>query len=330
SYQTESFPTFVKAGNILPLDEFINESGFDRDYIFERAWKVAIYGGTTYGIPWRGAVSILYYNKELFEKAGLDPEVPPETMDEFLEYAKKLTGVEEDVYGFGVGPRDYHQNGQWNLRWGGAWFNDDLTRCVADSEESIAGFQFLADLFHVHKVAQPGAIAGQEPGTYGYFRDGKIGMTTQQPSLVTQIRNEKPEFKLGAAYVPKGPAPEPAGRACYSGVGMLAISKASKHAKEAWTLIQWLLTPEALRSWIGCLSAAVWAKVPLYEDDPVLSIVENARQYVFFWPYSEWVFKFWDLVTTYLEAIILGEMRVREGVTELVQKVNDILSESQV
>ncbi|NPV09639.1 MAG: sugar ABC transporter substrate-binding protein [Anaerolineae bacterium] len=328
SYQTESFPTFVKAGNILPLDDLMAQSGFDKGYMLDLSWTCAEFEGKTYAMPWIEGGSCMFYNKDLFEQAGLDPETPPDTMDDFLVAAQKITELGDDIYGYSCGPRSYHEVGQWGIRWGGAWFNEDLTECIADSEESIAGFQFMADLLFKYEVSQPAAIAGQEPGTTGYFRDGFIGMITAQSPTANSIRAEKPDFPLGAAFVPKGPAPEPNGRAAYGGVGMLAIAQASRHVPESWTLLEWLVTPDALKSWIGCLGFSTAAKtVYVFEEDPVLAVAEEGRRFHFFWPYTEWVFKFWDVITTYTEAIQLGEMTAEAAMKECTQKVNDILAE---
>ena len=330
SYQTESFPTFVKAGNILPLDDLIAQSGFDLGVMLARAIEIVTYSGKIYAMPWIEGGSILMYNKDLLEKAGLDPETPPDTMEQFLEYAKKIRALGDDIYGYAVGPRDWHENGYWGLRWGGSWFNEDYTQCLADSEEFIEGYQFMADLFFKDQVAMPAAITGQEPGSYGYFRDGKVGMTTYQSIVANSLRRDNPDLKLGGAYVPKGPAAEPAGRAAYGGVGALAIAKDSKHIPESWTLVQWLVTPEALKSWIGCLGFAVARNdVSMFADDPVLKVGEDGRQFHFFWPYTEWVFKFWDQEATYLEAIQLGQMEVEPALKELTAKINDILKEAQ-
>ena len=77
SYQTESFPRFVNAGHIMPLDEMIASSGFDRSFFYERAWQPGTYGGTTYSFPWIIGGSNLFWNKDLFEQAGWDPDTPP-------------------------------------------------------------------------------------------------------------------------------------------------------------------------------------------------------------------------------------------------------------
>jgi multiple sugar transport system substrate-binding protein len=324
SYQTESFPRFVNAGQILVLDDMMKTTKFDREFFYPRMWETATYGGKVYSIPWITGGSNLFWNKELFEKAGLDPEKPPDTVDDFLSAAQKVT--KGDVYGFAATPRDSHENAQWPRRFGGDWFDKDLAKSTIDSPEAVKGFQFLSDLFFKSKVALPGPVAAQEPGVLGYFRDGKVGMITGQNTLANTVRKQKPDFKLGAARVPKGPAPEPQGRAAYGGVGMLAIAKASKFPDQSWTLSQWLVTPDALKMWIGGLGfMSVSPKVNYYPDDPVLSAAQDTLQYTFFWPYRGWVFKFWDIESTGIEAILLGQRPVEEAVKDMAKKISDLL-----
>ncbi|HEX5414745.1 MAG TPA: sugar ABC transporter substrate-binding protein, partial [Chloroflexota bacterium] len=185
SYQTESFPTFVNAGNILQLDDLMKTTNFDKDFFYPQSWTTATYSGKLFAVPWILGGSNLFWNKDLFEKAGLDPDKPPDTMDDFVNYAKKLTNG--DVYGFATPSKDTHENGQWPRRFGGDWFSKDLSKCVADSKEALAGFQFLDDLFHKQKVAMPAAIVDQQPGLLGYFEAGKIGMITAQNTSANTI-----------------------------------------------------------------------------------------------------------------------------------------------
>lgn len=325
SYQTESFPRFVTAGHILQLDDLIAASGFKKDFFYPRTWETATYGGKIYSLPWIIGGSNLFWNKDLFEQAGLDPEKAPDTTEEFLDAAKKITALGNDTYGFSTA-RDWHENGQWPRRFGGEWFDAEMTKCIVDSPEAIAGFQYLYDLIYKDKVSMPVEIASQEPGVLGYFRDGKVGMITGQNVTANTIRQQKPDFKLGASRMAKGPAADPQGRACYGGVGMLAIAGKTKFPQESWTLSQWLVTPDALKSWIGCLGfMSVSPEVNYYPDDPVLTICQDTLQYTFFWPYRSWVFKFWDIEGSGIESFMLNQATVADAAKEIATKVNDLL-----
>ncbi|HEX5415740.1 MAG TPA: extracellular solute-binding protein, partial [Chloroflexota bacterium] len=277
-------------------------------------------------VPWILGGSNLFWNKDLFTKAGLDPDKPPDTMDDFVNYAKKITNG--DVYGFATPSKDTHENGQWPRRFGGDWFNKDLTQCVADSKEALAGFQFLDDLFHKHKVAMPAAIVDQQPGLLGYFEAGKIGMITAQNTSANTIRKAKPDIKIGAARMAKGPADDPMGRACYGGAGLLAVAKTTKAPEQSWKLINWLVTPDALKMWIAALGfMSVSPKVNYYPDDPVLSAAQDTLKYTVFWPYTEWIFKFWDIESSGIQTFVLGQTPVDQAVKDLTQKVNDMLAQ---
>lgn len=78
---------------VIPLDDFIAKDG-GQEYIddFIPAFmKNSYYDGKTYSIPFQRSTIIMYYNKDQFKEAGLDPEKPPTNWDELREYAKKLT-----------------------------------------------------------------------------------------------------------------------------------------------------------------------------------------------------------------------------------------------
>ena len=61
---------------------------------------VGTYDGRLYGVPLYADVSALFYNKDLFEKAGLDPNKPPTSLAEIREYADKITALGGDVKGY--------------------------------------------------------------------------------------------------------------------------------------------------------------------------------------------------------------------------------------
>ena len=330
SYQTESFPRFVNTGHIMPLDDMIESTNFDRSFFYERAWGPGTYDGTTYSFPWIIGGSNLFWNKDLFEQAGHDPDTPPDTVEDFLSLSQDITALGDDIYGFGSHPASWHENGQWPRRFGGHWFNDDLTECIVNSAEAYDGWYFLDALYHEYEIAMPGAISGQEPGVGGYFRDGKIAMITSQNVFANSVRSEKPDFRLGASRMATGPAEGTRGRACYGGVGMLAIAAKTAHPQESWDVIETLVTPDLLTSWIGCLGfMSVSPHVNFYPDDEVLTTAQGTLEYTFFWPYRGWIFKFWDIESTSIESFILGQRTVEEAVEDMVVQVNDMLREEE-
>ncbi len=150
-------PEMASFGALQPMDELLGEAGIKADDFVPRAWSLGVIGGKRYGIPMDTHILGLYYNTELFQKAGLDPNKPPVNSDEFVAAAKKLT----------TGPNQWgvaiHSSTAWPVRYwmgflqqqGGKMFTDDLKKAAFNDAKGKAAFQFMSDLIHVHKVAPP-------------------------------------------------------------------------------------------------------------------------------------------------------------------------------
>ena len=150
-------PEMASFGALQPMDELLGEAGVKAEDFVPRAWNLGVIGGKRYGLPLDTHVLGLFYNTELFEKAGLDPNKPPQTMDEFVAAAKKLT-VPPNQWGLAI-----HSSTAWPVRYwmaflqqqGGKMFTDDLKKAAFNDAKGKAAFQFMHDLIHIHKVAPP-------------------------------------------------------------------------------------------------------------------------------------------------------------------------------
>ncbi|HSC72339.1 MAG TPA: extracellular solute-binding protein, partial [Candidatus Methylomirabilis sp.] len=80
-------PEMAQFGALQPMDELLAEAGVRAEDFVPRAWNLGVIGGKRYGIPMDTHILGLYYNTELFEKAGLDPSKPPVTREEFVTAA---------------------------------------------------------------------------------------------------------------------------------------------------------------------------------------------------------------------------------------------------
>jgi multiple sugar transport system substrate-binding protein len=151
-------PEMVRMGALAPMDDLLAGSGIKGDDFIPRAWNLGVVEGKRYGVPMDTHVLGLYYNTELFEKAGLDPKKPPvNSREEFVAAAKKLT----------TGPNQWGlaipSSTAWPVRYwegflaqqNGKMFTDDRKKAAFNDAKGKAAFQFMSDLIHVHKVAPP-------------------------------------------------------------------------------------------------------------------------------------------------------------------------------
>ncbi|RKX51948.1 MAG: hypothetical protein DRP30_07105, partial [Thermotoga sp.] len=94
-------------GNYKILEYIQSDPTFDMNDFYDVAWEYSKYKGKICAIPYNISTPVLIYNKKLMKEAGLDPNHPPQTWDELLEYAKKITkdlngDGEPDVWGLNI------------------------------------------------------------------------------------------------------------------------------------------------------------------------------------------------------------------------------------
>ena len=105
TFHQPALAQYTSLGVLQEIDDYVDAVGIVGTDFVETAWNGGVIDGKRYAIaidmhPWA-----LYYNRELFRQAGL-PDRAPQNMEEFIEFAQKLTYVTEDgvqQYGFGMG-----------------------------------------------------------------------------------------------------------------------------------------------------------------------------------------------------------------------------------
>lgn len=144
-------------GQIIPLDDYIQQAGIDLTERYGTTGGLVsayTYEGNLYAMPDRGGALILYYNKDMFDQAGLSYPTADWTWVEFLDAAQRLTvrnGDTVDVYGFAAG--DWWPWWMSFIYMNGGAILDETGQPVVNSPEAVEAMQFYNDLVYVHKVA---------------------------------------------------------------------------------------------------------------------------------------------------------------------------------
>ncbi|WP_425432211.1 ABC transporter substrate-binding protein [Halobacillus massiliensis] len=179
------------------LDDIVGDKVKEDDY-HEKGWESATVDEKLYGVPLDIHPLMFYWNKDLFEEAGLDPDTPPANREEFLQYAKKLTDADKQQYGFVVPtlwpqqfifPTLVHQNG-------GDLYADGKAQFTSDPV--VEALQFELDLIKKHKVS-PADV--QQDGEVTLFLQGKNAMHLNGPWMMNQW--EESGINYGVAPVPQ-------------------------------------------------------------------------------------------------------------------------------
>jgi multiple sugar transport system substrate-binding protein len=195
--------TYSKEGSILDLSDFFTATGVDKNDFLPSSLQVGNFGGKQYGIPMQMFDSTnLYWNKDLFKAAGLDPEKPPTTFDELETMAVKLTDASKGQYGFGMfasaAPQWYAVFIKGN---GGDVVDMANNKSVLNSDANMKTFEYLHRLAFTENVS-PKSTGGVAMDNL--MQSGKLAMYFNGPWAIPGLKSHNINF--GIAQVPAGSA----------------------------------------------------------------------------------------------------------------------------
>lgn len=241
---------FVGAKFIQPLPR----DAFPHDVIEKEFYPIVQTmkrDGEYYGLPTAVRTLALFYNKKLFQEAGLDPNKPPQTLDEYLEAAKKT--VKRDAAGnmlsagavIDMPGQDLHWWREVLLRqMGGKPYSDDNKTVAYDSEAGAKALNWYADLQRVHKVGQAGFMDEGQAA----FRAGRAAMTVDGSFRLGAFGGIK-NFEWGVAELPASADGKRSNFASYW-VNAITAKPTGAKLEAAKKFMAFTTSPEAMQVWL--------------------------------------------------------------------------------
>lgn len=228
-------------GSLLALDPLIEQDqDFDLEDFYPSLVQTCRYQQKLYSLPRYTSVYVLFYNKDLFDAAGLEYPDDTWTWDDYLAAAKRLTVKSSDPdkrrYGAVIdfwGARIY----PWIWSAGGEILDKQQRKCLLDQPPAQEALQFLVDLRLKYGVCPPNTIADKKTNI-AVFTNGHAAMF-QTGAWDIQTMKEAKTLRWGVAPLPKRKQ-----HATLLGTENYAIAKETKHPKEAWELFKFLLSKE--------------------------------------------------------------------------------------
>ncbi|MCI9534926.1 MAG: sugar ABC transporter substrate-binding protein [Lachnospiraceae bacterium] len=234
---------FMSNDMLLDLtDKVANSDVIKMENYYEDIAELYQFNGKIYGIPKDYDTIGLWYNKTMFDEAGIDYPDETWTWDTMAEAAKKLTKEDGSQYGF-ASPASYNQDGYYNLIYsmGGSVLSEDKAKSCWDSPETIKAMNWWYD--NLVKESMPSQQVMGENTADVLFSSGKSAMVMQGSWMVAAFRdNEYTAANCDVAVLPK--AEDGTRISIYNGLGWAAAAGGS-HTEEAWKLLEYLGSEEA-------------------------------------------------------------------------------------
>lgn len=233
-------PQFTTQGAYLDITDRIAALPF-ADSIAPSHVDVGTVDGAEHTVPLTMDLSVLFYNKDLYEQAGLDPEQPPTTLEEFAEHARAVDELGDDIHGthFGGNCGGCLVFTWWPSIWGDGHevMNEDGTESFLNSPEAQAVYDVWKGLYE-DDVTNPETPDEAGPTWTGFFPEGNIGV---MPMPSTTLGLMPDSFETGVAPI----VGIDGGESTFVGGDSLGIGANSELVDQAWNFIAWTLSDEA-------------------------------------------------------------------------------------
>ncbi|MBD0709696.1 MULTISPECIES: ABC transporter substrate-binding protein [unclassified Streptomyces] len=252
SFTTSNVGKFCASGALADLKPFIEKDGLDLDKIFPKVLQeYTQFEGKRCSMPLLSDAYGLYYNKDAFRKAGLDPEAPPKTWSQFTEVAKRLTKPKGDSYeqlGFMPTYLGYetvveHYMPQWKHQ----GFFDAQGKSTVGTDPAFAEMMtyqksLVNALGGFQKLDKYRTTFGDEWGPTHPFHTGQVAMQLDGEWRLNFTKKAKVPFEVGVAPLPVADADvADYGKGFLSGT-IMGIAPQSKKQNAAWELIKFMTT----------------------------------------------------------------------------------------
>ena len=250
SFSADNSGAFCSSGAWVDLKPYMDRDGISDDIFPPAPRSYTQYDGTRCALPMLADAYGLYYNEDMFKKAGLDG--PPKTVSELTEYAKKLTVKNPDgslkVVGFNP-VMNWYSNTPANFgpMFGGKWV-DDAGKSTIGSDPAWAKLltwqKELIDWYGYENLVKFQAGLGDEFSPSNAFEKGKVAMNVDGEWRTAFIADEAPDLPYNTAPLPVDDDNPDLYGGGYTTGNIAGIPKTAKHPEQGWALLKFLTTDD--------------------------------------------------------------------------------------
>ncbi len=278
--------SFAFTGSLSDLTAQAAKAGITAKDYYNFSWSEASLEGKLYAIPTSTDVRILYYNKDHFSAAGLDPEKPPTTIQELDDTAAKLTKKDGTRYSQ-IGFIPWLGQGwlyTYGWLWGGSFYDDKSGMVTTADPKNIAAATWYGSYGTKYSISDIDAFqASFGSNAQDPFLVGLVSMQVSTNGTVNSIKQYKPDMKYGLAVLPV--APGQTSTSTWSGGWSNVIPKGVKNLDTAFTFVKYMGSAQGQLTWAKNASGAFLPTSTEAAKDPYFPQANGAT---------------WDMVTKLL------------------------------
>ena len=324
-FRENELAEYVDLGLIAPAPDYI-ERIVQENSVNEMIREAPYFSGICYGIVHHAGWTVLYYNRAHFREAGLDPDHPPRTWDEFIDYAERLTKRSADgaIEQAGISLRKTGYKQGTAEKWltffysaGGIPFDEEGTISYFNSDAGKAAFNFYKTVLFDKNIDSV-TLDGDQRG----FGQGRVSMFIREDHVIYWLGENFPEIDYGIAPIPVLDSTYTS----YSSGGAfpMVVNSRSPHQEEAWRFLEFLLQDASYLRYVRAVNAQpvlkTVADLPEFKENPLLQTYRN--QPVFLPPKFAHDKYSLELIGTYVERFAYGHLSADETLERMTNEIN--------
>lgn len=337
SLATQRF-TLANAEMAIPLDDLIAKDNEGKEYIndFLKGFMEDSYvEGKIYSIPFQRSTMVLFYNKDAFIEAGLNPDTPPKNWQELIEYSKKLTIDKRK----GVGLALNSGSAQWgftgfalqNSKNGENLMSKDGKKVFFNTEENVEALQLWLDLQNKYEVMEKGIVQWTDLPTQ--FLAGEVAMIYHTTGNFNNIK-ENAKFNYGVAFLPGN---KRLGAPTGGGNFYITPNLSPEKEEAAWKFIKFMTSPENVAKWsieTGYVPTRESAYKTeelknFYKENPLALIAYEQLEYAKPELTTYNAPQIWRILNDSIQSAVTGEKTAKEALDYAQKEATEILKDYQ-
>ncbi|RKX79228.1 MAG: sugar ABC transporter substrate-binding protein [Spirochaetes bacterium] len=321
----ENFVNYASKGVLLDMSSLADsDSTFTSDIFYPRAYNAFNYKGMQLGLPESFSTVVLFYNKDLFDQAGVGYPKEDWTWEEAIVAAKKITNREKGIWGLNSGIQfwEFYKKVAQN---GGSLFNEEKTEVTIDAPENVEALEMMVSLVKEHGVMPSEAERGGVPDEE-LFKSGKLAMYVSGIWMFDVFKALPFSWDIQVE-------PGMKRKATHFFANAVSIFAATRHRDAAWKWARFLTSsPEMAKirietGWeLPALTNKEYLKGYLEKSPPQnRDVVFKSLEYAIVPPVIERQNEMQDIINQAIEHVSLGKLSPKEALAQADAKVEKLL-----
>ena len=321
----ENFVSFAAKGVLLNLDPLAEASEtFDSNVFYPRAYGAFNFNGMQLGLPETFSTVVLFYNKDLFDEAGLAYPAEDWTWDDAVAAAEKLTDADAGIWGL-YSPIQFWEFYKKAAQSGCRFFNEDKTEAIINSPECVEALETMVGFITEDGVMPSDAeMGGVSDGDL--FQAGQIAMDVTGIWMFAAFEGAPFEWDIQVE-------PGLEEHATHFFANAVSVFAASEHPQEAWEWAQFFTSsPEMANIRVEAGWELPALDNPAYFEDYLemsppanRAAVFNSLQYAIVPPVIERQNEMQDIVNQLLDQVKLGQLTPQEALDQAKSQIEELM-----